>query len=132
MIEEDVYAYIAGDATMGGLIGTGNDCRLYPDEASPKNPTAPYIVARVQSDPGKTKSNQVNEIMLGFSIFATTALAARTIKRRLDVLLDKGAAISIPSSTCHIKSSWLSGGSSMFEQDTKLYHRAALYTLLYR
>jgi hypothetical protein len=124
---EDVIAYLKADTTLAGLVGT----RLYPDEA-PKDPVKPYMVYRTQSAPGRTKGNQVNEEMLGFSIFAVTALIAKTIERQLDVLLDKDAGINIPSTTYHIKSCWRSGGSSMFEQDTKLHHRPALYTLLYR
>lgn len=127
---EDLVTYLKADSTLTGLIGSGTSCRLYCGIA-PKDATAPYIVYRVQSDPGRTKSNVVRERMYGFSIFADTALAAETIVRRLDVLLDKDAAIAITSSGYYVKSSWHAGGSSTFEQDTKLHHRAALYTLLY-
>lgn len=127
---EDMLAYLKTDATLTGLIGAGTACRLFPDFAS-KDPTAPYVVYGVQSDPGRTKGNNVRERLYRFSVFAATALAAETIERRLDVLLDKDAAIAITSSGYYIKSSWHSGGNSMYEQDTKLYHRAALYTLLF-
>ena len=127
---EDLITYLKADATLTGLIGTSTACRLYPDFA-PKDPTGPYIVYRVQSDPGRTKANNVRERMYGFSVFAATALAAETIERRLYTLLDKDAAIAITSSGYYVKSSWHSGGSSTFEQDTRLHHRAALYTLLY-
>lgn len=127
---EDLIAYLKADATLTGLIGAGTACRLRPDFGT-KDPTVPYVVARVQSDPGRTKGNNVWERLYGFSVFAATALAAETIVRRLDVLLDKDAAIAITSTGYYIKSSWRSGGNSMYEQDTKLYHRAALYTLLF-
>ena len=128
---EDLIAYLKTDATLTGLIGAGTACRLYPNHNTEKDPTVPYVVYRVQSDGGRTKANNVRERMYGFSAFAATALAAETIVRRLDVLLDKDAAISITSSGYYVKSSWCSGGNSMYEQDTKLYHRAALYTLLF-
>lgn len=124
---EDLVTHLKADAALTALVSG----RLYSGHAC-QDPTAPYIVYRIQSDPGRTKGNQVREIMLGFSIFAASALAAETIERRLDELLDKDTAINIPSSSYHIKSSWHSGGSSTYEQDTKLHHRAALYTLLYR
>lgn len=127
---EDLVTYLKADATLTGLIGAGAACRLYPNHSA-KDPTAPYVVYRVQSDPGRTKGNNVRERMYGFSVFAATALAAETIERRLDVLLDKDAAIAITSSGYHVKSAWHSGGNSMYEQDTQLHHRAALYTLLY-
>ena len=128
---EDMITYLKADATLTGLIGSGTACRLYPNFATAKDPTAPYVVYGIQSDPGRTKGNNVCERMYRFSVFAATVLAAETIERRLDVLLDKDAAIAITSASYYIKSSWHSGGSSMYEQDTKLHHRAALYTLLY-
>lgn len=127
---EDLIAYLLTDDTLAGLIGAGVAARIYPSQA-PKDPTAPFVVYRIQSDPGRTKSNNVRERMYGFSIFAETALAAETIERRLDTLLDKDAAIAITSAGYYVKSSWHSGGNSMYEQDTKKHHRAALYTLLY-
>ena len=129
---EDLIAYLLTDATLTGLIGAGTAARMYPN-FSPKDPTAPYIVYRIQADPGRTKANTVRERMYGFSTFAETALAAETIERRLDTLLDKDAAIAITSASYYVKSSWHSGGNSMslYEQDTKLHHRAALYTLLF-
>ena len=127
---EDLIAYLKMDATLTGFIGAGTACRLYPNFAV-KDPTAPYVVYRIQSDPGRTRGNNVRERMYGFSVFAATALAAETIERRLDVLLDKDTDISIPSTDYYIKSSWHSGGNNMYEQDTKMHHRAALYTLLY-
>lgn len=127
---EDFLAYLKADAPLTGLIGAGAACRLFPNQ-SPKDTPKPYLVYRIQSDPGRTKGNCVRELMPGLSIFADTALVAETIERRLDFLLDKDAAIAIPSASYEIKSSWHSGGSSMFEQDTKTHHRAALYTLLY-
>lgn len=123
---EDLITYLKADPTLTGLIGT----RIYPDFA-PNDPTKPYIVYRVQSDPGRTKSNNVRERMYGFSIFADTALAAETIERRLDTLLDKDVDIVIASASYYIKASRHSGGHSMYEQDTAVHHRAALYTLLY-
>lgn len=123
---EDLVAYLKADPTLTTLVGG----RLYPAQAS-QDPTAPYIVYRIQSDLGRTKANNVREMLVGFSIFAKTALVAETIKRRLDVLLDKDAAIVVPSTCHHIYSCWLFGGNSMYEQDTELHHRAALYTLLY-
>lgn len=127
---EDLVAYLIADSGLGALIGTGANCRLYPDQA-PKDPITPYVVYRIQAGPGRTKANAVRERIYGFSIFADTALTAETIERRLDALLDKDVDINIPSSGYHIKSSWHSGDSSMPEQDTKKHHRAALYTLLY-
>jgi len=127
---EDLIAYLNTDATLTGLIGAGTACRLYPNFA-PKDATRPYMVYRIQSDPGRTKGNNVRERMYGFSIFADTALAAETIERRLKMLLDKDAEIAITSSAYYIKASRHSGGTSMYEQDTRLHHRAALYTLLY-
>jgi hypothetical protein len=129
-VTEDLLTYLKSDATLTGLIGSGTACRLYPD-FGPKDPTAPYVVYRIQSDPGRIKGNQVRERMYGFSIFAATALAAETIERRLDILLDKDADIAVTSTSYYIKASRHSGGTSMYEQDTKLHHRAALYTLLY-
>lgn len=130
MIEEAVIAYLKADATIQSNLGSGTACRLYPD-AAPKDPTAPYAVWRVQSDPGRTKGNVANELLLGFSIFATTKLAAETIKRRLDVLLDKDTSIAVASGSIKVHSCWLYGGSSIYEKDTQLYHRVALYALLY-
>ena len=127
---EDLIAYLLTDSTLTDLIGSGTSARIYPCQA-PKDATAPYVVYRVQSDAGRTKANNIRERMYGFSVFAATALAAETIERRLDVLLDKDTDISIPSTDYYIKSSWHSGGNNMYEQDTKMYHRAALYTLLY-
>ncbi len=127
---EDIVAHVKSDATITGLIGAGTACRFYPN-AAPKDAVKPYLVYRIQADPGRTKGNCVWERMCGFSIFADTALVAETIERRLDFLLDKDAAIAISSAGYEIKSSWHSGGSSMFEQETKTHHRAALYTLLY-
>jgi hypothetical protein len=125
---EDLVTYLKADTALVALLGAA--CRLYPNHSA-QNPTAPYIVYRIQSDPGRTKGNNVRETMYGFSIFAATALAAETIARRLDALLDKDAAIAITSSGYYVKSSWHSGGSSTYEQETGLHHRAALYTLLY-
>lgn len=121
---------LKADSTLTGLIGSGASCRLFPNFA-PKDPTAPYVVYRVQADPGRIKGNNVQERLYGFSVFAATALAAETIARRLDDLLDKDAAIAITSTGYNVYSSWHSGGSSMYEQDTGLHHRAALYTLLF-
>jgi hypothetical protein len=126
---EDLVAYLKADTALVALLGSA--CKIYPNFAGAKDPSAPYLVYRIQSDSGRALDNVVNRRIYGFSIFAATALAAEAIKERLDVLLDKDAAISIPSTTHHIKSSWLYGGSSMYEQDTQLHHRAALYTLLY-
>lgn len=123
---EDLVTYLKADSALAALVAG----RLYPGHAC-QDPTAPYIVYRIQSDPGRTKGNQVREVMLGFSIFAATALAAETIERRLDELLDKDAAIAITSAGYYVKSSWHSGGTSMYEQETGKHHRAALYTLLY-
>ena len=127
---EDLITYLKADATLTALIGSGTACRLYPDFAV-KDPTGPYVVYGIQSDPGRTKANNVRERMYRFSAFAATALAAETIERRLDTLLDKDAAIAVTSSGYYVKSSWHSGGNSMYEQDTKMHHRAALYTLLF-
>lgn len=127
---EDIVAYLSADTTLTGYIGSGANCRLYPN-FSVKDAVAPYIVYGIQGDQGRDKGNNVKSMIFRFSIFAATALAAETIKRRLDVLLDKDAGIVIPSAAYYIKSSWLFGGSSMYEQDTKLTHRAALYTLLF-
>jgi hypothetical protein len=130
VIQEAIIAYVMADATIQANLGSGTSCRLYPDEA-PKDPTTPYAVWRVQSDPGRTKGNLANELLLGFSIFAPTKLAAETIKRRLDVLLDKDTAIAVSSGSIKVHSCWLYGGNSMYEQATKLHHRVALYALLY-
>lgn len=127
---EDMVSYLTADSALTALIGVGANCRLYADHAD-KDPGADYVVYRIHSDPGRTEGNAVRKRTYGFSIFAASALAAETIKRRLDVLLDKDAAINIPSSGYYVKSSWLSGGTSMYEQDTRKHHRAALYTLLY-
>lgn len=127
---EDMLTYLKADGTLTGLIGAGTACRLYPNIA-PKDATSPYIVYRIQSDSGRAEGNNVNRRLYGFSIFATTALVAETIERRLVDLLDKDADINITSSSYYIKASRLYGGSSMYEQDTKLHHRAALYTLLF-
>lgn len=130
MIQEAVIAYIKADAEIISLLGSGVNCRLVPDSEL-KDPTTPYAVWRVQADLGRTKGNQVNELLLGFSIFAPTLLAAETIKRRLDYLLDKDTAIAVTASDITVKSSWLYGGTTTYEKDTKLYHRTALYTFLY-
>ena len=127
---EDLVAYLKADATLTGLIGSGDNCRLYPDVAT-KDPTAPFVVYRIQSDQGRTKSNVVQERMYGFSVFAETLLAAETIGRRLEVLLDKDESIDITSDNYFIKSSWLVSGSSMYEQETAVYHRAVLFTVLF-
>lgn len=123
---EDLVAYLKADTTLAGLIGG----RLYPNAAK-QDPTAPYVVYRIQADPGRTKGNRVRDRMYGFSIFAETALAAETIELRLKALLDKDADINIPSTGYYIKSAWQSGGTSMWEKDTGLHHRAVLFTLLY-
>lgn len=130
MIQEAIIAYITADATIQGYLGSGASCRMYPD-AAPKDPTTPYAVWRVQSDPGRTKGNLANELLLGFSIFAATKQAAENIKRRLDVLLDKDTSIAVSSGPIKVHSCWLYGGSSTYESDTRLYHRVALYALLY-
>lgn len=123
---EDLVAYLKADATLAGLIGT----RLYPNHKC-DSASGNYVVYRIQADPGRIRGNNVRERIYGFSIFADTALAAETIELRLKVLLDKDAAINIPSSGYYIKSAWQSGGTSMYEQETKKHHRAALYTLLF-
>lgn len=126
---EDLIAYLKADTALVALVGSS--CRFYPNFNEMKNPVAPYIVYRLQSDAGRVKDNVVYQRTYGFSIFAATARAAEAIKDRLDVLLDKDAAINMPSASHHIKSSWLSGGVTLYEHDTELHHRSALYTLLY-
>lgn len=130
MIQEAVIAYLKADSTIQGYLGSGIACRLYPD-FGPKDTTTPYVVWRIQSDTGRTKGNLANELLLGFSIFASTKLAAETIKRQLDVLLDKDTSIVISSGSIKVHSCYLYGGSTSYENDTKLYHRSALYALLY-
>ena len=122
-------AYLKADSVIQSNLGSGTACRLYPD-FGPKDTATPYVVWRVQSDPGRTKGNLANELLLGFSIFASTKLAAETIKRRLDVLMDKDTSIAVSSGSIKVHSCWLYGGSSTYEKDTQLYHRVALYALL--
>jgi len=123
----DLVSYLSTDAVLLAL--TGNEARIYPD-VSKQNCGKPFLVYSINTD--GTRDELLDTTLVNLSIYALTSLETLTIKARLDVLLDKQDQISIPSFNYFIYWCKRVGGPSVFELDTRLYHRAVLYALKFK
>ena len=119
----DFYAYLAADAALSTLLGGSG--RIYRDTA-PKDTAAPYLVYVISAD--GTEEELLGEISIRVSVYAASGELADKLCARLKAMLDVQDQISIPSATCRIRWCKQLAGSSIFEQDTRLYNRALVFT----
>ncbi len=131
MILEDVRTYMAGDGALNALLANNStDRKMYPDLA-PAGAAAPFVVY-ASANPGGSPDEILKGEEFQVSAFAPTRSAAVAIMRRIVQLLDLQDQIAIPSSTYIIKTCrQIPGGGDQFEEETKLYHVAALFAAKY-
>jgi len=125
---EDLYTYLAADTTLINMIGGSGAERIYPD-VSKVNTIFPNIVYNINA------RGELDEILadlyIQFSIYSKTSLEGLNIEKRLDELLDKQDQIVISSTNYRIFWSKRTSGFTTFENETKLFHRAAIYGFKY-
>jgi len=124
----EIVAHLKADTALMALLSSS--CAVGPDVAR-RDIAAPYMVYRLQSDAGRNRGNVAREAAVGFSIYAATFAQADQIVKRMDALLDKDEDHGIAPISSRIHSVWRTGGSSTFEVDTKLYHRALVFAVIY-
>ena len=120
----DFYAYLVADSTLTGLLGGAG--RIFRDLA-PKDTAAPYLVYGISSD--GTEEELLGEISIRVSVYSASAELADKLCARLKAMLDVQDQIAIPSAAYRIRWCKQLAGSSIFEQDTRLYNRALVFTL---
>ena len=119
----DFYSYLANDTVLAGLLG--GTVKLYRD-CAPKDTAAPYLVYGISSD--GTEEELLGEISIRVSVYSASAELADKLCARLKAMLDVQDQIAIPSATYRIRWCKQLAGSSIFEQDTRLYNRALVFT----
>ena len=119
----DFYAYLVADSTLTGLLGGAG--RIFRD-CAPKDTAAPYLVYGISSD--GTEEELLGEISIRVSVYSASAELADKLCARLKAMLDLQDAIAIPLATCSIRWCKQLAGSGIFEQDTRLYNRALVFT----
>ena len=119
----DFFNYLANDAALATLLGGAG--RIFRD-CAPKDTAAPYLVYGISSD--GTEEELLGEISIRVSVYSTSAELADKLCARLKAMLDLQDQIAIPSATCRIRWCKQLAGSGMFEQDTRLYNRALVFT----
>ena len=131
----DLFTYLAADTTLRGLL-TGATVaypRIFP-EVAPDDTTTPHIIY------GPVREGTLDEVMdmmtVQISVFVgqfEQTLADNIIKR-LKVLLDKQDQIQgvIASATYNIYWCKHVGGVSNFVEQTREYHRAAMFAFKYK
>lgn len=126
----DIYGYLAADATLKTLLGaTSTDSRIYPDDA-PENKRAPYIVYHVSRD-GEA-DEMMKKASLRILIFSSTALLARNLGDRIIDMLDVQDDIQgmVPSSTWRYLYSKHTDGNSAYNSDTELYAKELVFNIM--
>lgn len=124
----DFYAYLAADTTLRGLItgATVASPRIYP-EIAPEDTHTPYLIY------GPLKEGSLDEVLdqmtIQVSVFSSQhdQAGVDAIIQRLKVLLDKQDQINITSTKYRIYWAKHIGGISNFVQETREYHRAAMF-----
>jgi len=119
----DLYSYLANDAALTTLLGGSG--RIFRD-CAPKDTAAPYLVYGVSAD--GTEEEILGELSVRVSVYTASGELADKLCARLKAMLDVQDQIVIPSATCRIRWCKQLAGSGMFEQDTRLYNRALVFT----
>jgi hypothetical protein len=119
----DFFSYLEKDTVLAGLLG--GTVKLYRD-CAPKDTAAPYLVYGISSD--GTEEELLGEISIRVSVYSASAELADKLCARLKAMLDLQDQIGIPSATYRIRWCKQLAGSSIFEQDTRLYNRALVFT----
>jgi hypothetical protein len=131
MIEIDVIAYLKNDDTLGALLNaSASDFKIYPDQ-SPHSAVTPYIIISTNSC-GSTEEN-LKEISLAINCIAVSITLAKTIRDRVEFLLDQQDNIQtlITSTECRVLWAKHVGGSSFMEPDQSIFHHALIFDFKY-
>ena len=87
MIELDVIAYLKNDDTLDTLLSSsGSDSKIYPVQI-PQGATEPYIIYTTPAI-GSLEEN-LKEISMSFNCTSQSYSTAKTIRDRVDFLLDQ-------------------------------------------
>jgi hypothetical protein len=84
-----IYSILGADATVTGLLGSGNALRVYPIQA-PQNAALPFVVyTKVANDPQDTKDGQaVDHIRIQIDVYASTYSNLEDVSAAVDGALN--------------------------------------------
>jgi len=132
MIETDVIAYLKSDATLDTLLGaTGADSKIMPDQMK-HGATEPFILFTTNAIGGVEEN--LLEVSMSFNCIDTSYNTAKSIRDRLQYLLDQQNAIQnvITSTEYYIYWSKMVGGTIFKDSDLDLFHCVAIFDFKYR
>ena len=132
MIETDVIAYLKSDATLDALLGaTGADSKIMPDQMK-HGATEPFILFTTNAIGGLEEN--LLEVSMSFNCIDTSYNTAKSIRDRLQYLLDQQNAIQnvITSTEYYIYWSKMVGGTIFKDPDLDYFHCVAIFDFKYR
>ena len=119
MIEQELQPLVAQIAVLGD--------RVYPSGEAPQKPVTPYIVYFLVDDNEDFTHDGPTGLVTArfqFSIYADTALSAKTIAKELKTLLNDYKSASI-------QGAFYDSQSDQYEQATRLHHVPVDFMITY-
>lgn len=131
MIEYDVVNYLENDDTLDTLLSVGaSDTKIYPVQF-PHGASLPFIIYNITSE--GTLLENVKEITISFDCISDRYSTAKSIKDRLNKLLDLEDKIrnAITSTSYWFYWAKRNGGTQFKEPETNYFHNVALFDFKY-
>jgi len=131
MIELDVITYLNNDSTLYALLGaSASDSKIYPVQM-PHGTSEPFIIYTTNAI-GSLEEN-INEVSMSFNCCDSSYSLAKTIRDRLNFLMDRQDKIQNLITSTEYFVYWCKevGGSIFKEPELDLFHHAVIYNFKY-